>query len=112
MKVFWVILLVLLALTACTTVDDTKIRDIRYDPASFADQEIIVVDLMSQEIASGDSRDHFNYYLKDFESNKLRIMCPRYQFSHHNKYQVTGTLVYNNITKEYFLRCTEPPIKR
>ncbi|MBU1198950.1 MAG: hypothetical protein KKF46_03450 [Nanoarchaeota archaeon] len=108
MKYIILIASILLLFTACTFVDSTSVRAINNNASRFVDQDIIIIDTVSQEMGGS----MFNYYITDFEGNRLKIDCPGQRFAHNAKYQISGKIIHNNQTGEYYLLCSGIPKRR
>lgn len=109
-------LLSLLVLAAgCETMETTSIADIARDAGAFINKTVTVLGTFSKEMSSEKNEygGHYTAYLKDFQDYKIRFVCEDLDKLGQNKrYLVNGTVVYNNQTSDYYLRCKESPIER
>ena len=103
--------IIALFFTSCTSVDTIDIVDLQREPASYANQDIAVAGRASKEIAPEGSASRFNYFIKDYSGQKIRIDCYNNEFAHNQKYIVNAKFIYNNNTRQYYLRCIGTPKK-
>ncbi|MFH0869786.1 MAG: hypothetical protein V1866_01895 [archaeon] len=109
------ILSLLMLAAGCETMETTGIGDIARDAGAFINKTVIVLGTFSKEMSSQKNEfgGHYTAYLKDFQDYKIRFVCEDLDKLGQNKrYLVNGTVVYNNQTSNYYLRCKEPPVEK
>jgi len=109
------LLLSLLLIVGCETMETTSIAEIARDRGAFLNKSVTVLGSFSKEMSAQKNEfgGHYKAYLKDFQDYKIRFVCEDLDKLGQNKrYIVNGTVFYDNMTSDYYLRCKEPPVER
>jgi hypothetical protein len=100
------IIATLVFICACTSTD--SITEVMRSPDSYINKSVTVMGVMSKEMSG--NADRFNYYLVEYHSTKLKLVCDDKNLIHNTKYVVNGTFLHNNETGQYYLKCTAPAV--